>query len=82
MKRVATALRMSPRLGFGYGHARVLLGKKKKNEKKKKNIAHNREETHLYSKFFNDSIQVARQTRIQIIIYLFVNVFLFLYLKN
>lgn len=66
---------MSPRLGFGYGHARVLLGKKKENEKK--SIAHNREETHLYSKFFNDSIQVARQTRIQIIIYFFVNVFLF-----
>lgn len=73
---------MSPRLGFGYGHARVLLGKKKENEKK--SIAHNREETHLYSKFFNDSIQVARQTRIQIIIYFFVNVFLFIFekLKN
>jgi len=27
--------------------------------------------------FFNDSIQVARQTRIQIVIYLFVDVFLF-----
>jgi len=28
--------------------------------------------------FFNDSIQVARKTRIQIVIYLFVDVFLFL----
>lgn len=34
MKRVATVLRMSPKLGFGYSHARVLLDKKKENGKK------------------------------------------------
>lgn len=40
--------------------SRKLLDKKKMKKVEKMSIAHDREETYLYSKFFNDSIQVSR----------------------
>lgn len=61
---------------FGYSQARILLNRTKKGEKQ--NIAHYRKEICLYSKFFNDSIRVAKtNSDSNHNIYLFVEVFLF-----
>lgn len=82
-----TALRVSPTfLSFGYRSREGFLLDKKREEKRRKkkkerkSIAHTIEMKPTCTvNFFNDSIQVARQTRIQIVIYLFVDVFSFFF---